>query len=80
MAKVDNIRNGLIDKIMSIRNKAFLEALDKLVSSSAASEEVVYLTDEQKEMLKMAEEDLKYGRVVSQEDMMKRHKQWLDEK
>ena len=65
---------------MSIRNKAFLEALDKLVSSSAASEEVVYLTDEQKEMLKMAEEDLKYGRVVSQEDMMKRHKQWLDEK
>jgi hypothetical protein len=33
MATVDNIRNGLIGKILSIRNKDFLVALDKLTNN-----------------------------------------------
>ncbi len=32
MTTVDKIRNGLIDKILTIKNKDFLEALDTLVS------------------------------------------------
>ena len=32
MATVDKIRNGLIDKILSIKNRDFLEALDKMIS------------------------------------------------
>lgn len=78
MATVDNIRNGLIAKILSIKNKDFLEALDKLISSSASESEIVELTDEQKIMLEMSEEDIKNGKLISQEAMDKRNLEWLN--
>jgi len=79
MATVDNIRNGLIDKILSIKNKDFLEALDTLVSSSAPESDIVELTDEQKIMLEMSEKDIKDGKLISQEAMDKRNLEWLNE-
>jgi len=78
MATVDNIRNGLIDKILSIKNKDFLEALDKLISSSASESEKIELTNEQKKMLEMSEKDIKDGRLISQEAMNKRNQEWLN--
>lgn len=80
MATVENIRNGLINKILTIRNKEFLEALDKMISSSRTESEFVELTNEQKEMLEMSEKDLEEGRVIAQEDMNKRNLKWLDGK
>lgn len=79
MATVDNIRNGLIDKIMSIKNKDFLLALDKLITSSSSESEIVELTKEQKIMLEMSEEDIKNGQLISQERMDKRNLEWLNE-
>lgn len=78
MATVDKIRNGLIEKILSIKNKEFLEALDKLITSSASELDMVELTDEQKEMLKMSENDVKAGKLISQEAMDKRNLEWLN--
>ncbi|PIQ15489.1 MAG: hypothetical protein COW67_08165 [Flavobacteriales bacterium CG18_big_fil_WC_8_21_14_2_50_32_9] len=78
MATVDNIRNGLIEKILSIKNRAFLEALDKLISSSTSETNIVELTDEQKIMLEMSEEDIKNGKLISQEAMDKRNLEWLN--
>ena len=78
MATVDKIRNGLIDKILSIKNKAFLEALDKLITSSASESDTVELTNEQKSMLEMSEEDIKKGKLISQEAMDKRNLEWLN--
>ena len=78
MATVDNIRNRLIDKILAIKNKDFLEALDKLISLSASDSEIVELTDEQKIMLEMSEEDIKNGKLISQEAMDKRNLEWLN--
>lgn len=78
MATVDKIRSGLIDKILSIKNKDFLVALDNLISSSSAENEVVELTAEQREMLEMSEADIKNGRLISQEAMNKRNLEWLN--
>ncbi len=78
MATVDNIRNGLIDKILSIKNRDFLEALDKLISSSASESDIVELTNEQKMMLELSEEDIKNGKLISQEAMDKRNLEWLN--
>lgn len=80
MATVDKIRNELIDKILAIQNKDFLEALDKLVSSTVSQDQPVSLSKEQKLMLEMSEEDIKNGRLVSQEEMVKRNLEWLNEK
>ena len=78
MATVDKIRTGLIDKILSIKNKDFLEALDKLISSSKSESEIVELTNEQKAMLEMSENDIKTGRLISQDAMNKRNLEWLN--
>ena len=78
MATVDKVRNELIDKILSIKDKEFLEALDKLVSSSVSESELIELTHEQKLMLKMSEEDIKTGKLISQEAMDKRNLEWLN--
>lgn len=78
MATIDNIRNGLIDKILSIKNKDFLQALDNLIASSSSSSELVELTNEQKTMLEMSEEDIKNGKLISQDAMNKRNLEWLN--
>jgi len=78
MATVDKIRTGLIDKILSIKNKDFLEALDKLISSSKSESEIVELTNEQKAMLEMSENDIKTGKLISQDAMSKRNLEWLN--
>jgi hypothetical protein len=78
MNSVEKIRNGLIDKILSIRNKDFLEALDKLITTSTAESEIVELTNEQKVLLEMSEQDVISGRLISQEAMDKRNMEWLN--
>ena len=78
MATVDNIRNGLIDKILSIKNKDFLVALDKLITSSSSESDIIELTKEQKIMLEMSEQDIKTGKLISQEAMDKRNLEWLN--
>ena len=78
MTAVDKLRTELIDKILSINNKDFLEALDKLISSSKAESKIVELTDEQKTMLEMSEQDIKSGKLISQEAMNKRNLEWLN--
>ncbi|MFK7832864.1 MAG: hypothetical protein AB8B52_06290 [Winogradskyella sp.] len=78
MATVDSIRNGFLEKIGSIKNKDFLKALDKLISSSASESEKIELTNEQKAMLEMSEKDIGSGRLISQEAMNKRNLEWLN--
>jgi len=78
MANVDNIRNELIDKILSIKNKDFLVALDKLISSSSSESEIIELTKEQKKMLEMSEKDIANGKLISQDAMDKRNLEWLN--
>lgn len=77
MAAVDDIRNELIDKILSIKNRDFLEALDKLVSSKTSESDIIELTSEQKAMLEMSEQDIKDGKLISQEAIDKRNLEWL---
>lgn len=78
MATVENIRKGLIKKILSIQNKDFLEALDQLISTSASDSELVNLTEKQKIMLEMSEDDIVNGELISQEAMDKRNMEWLN--
>ncbi len=78
MATIENLRNGLIEKILSIKNRDFLEALDTLISSSTTESNILELTDEQKAMLEMSEKDIKNGNLISQEAMDKRNLEWLN--
>lgn len=76
MKPVDTIRTSLIDKILAIQNADFLNALDNLVSSSSQANEVK-LTEEQKLMIQMSDEDISAGRVISQDILDRQDTEWL---
>ncbi len=78
MATVDKIRSQLIDKILAIKNRDFLEALDKLIASSISSSDLLELSAERKEMLEMSDDDIESGRLISQEAMNKRNLERLN--
>lgn len=77
MAQVDVIRNGIIDKLLTISDKDYLMALLRLVNNSAVQEEKIKLTKEQKLMLEMSEADIQNGRIISQNDLDKYDLEWL---
>ena len=77
MTAADNIRNNIIDKLLTISNKEYLSALYKLVSTSSVNEEVIQLSESQILMLNMSEEDIKNNRIVSQEELDKMDLEWL---
>jgi hypothetical protein len=77
MATVDNLRNSLIDKILTISNKDYLKALYDLVENSTIDKEVVKLTQEQILMLQMSEDDITKGKLISQADLDKSDLEWL---
>ena len=79
MAQVDVIRNGIIDKLLAISDKEYLIALLRLVDNSAVQGEKIKLTMEQKLMLELSENDIRNGRIISQDDLDKNDLQWLKE-
>jgi hypothetical protein len=79
MSQADIIRNGLIDKLLAISDKEYLLALSRLVESSAVNNEKIKFTPDQLLMLKMSENDISNGRVISQEELDKSDLKWLNE-
>lgn len=79
MAMVNQIKDDLIRKILSINDQDVLKALDNFLSNSISGEENVKLIVAQKEMLEMSEQDIKEGRLISQDAMIERNLEWLKE-
>jgi hypothetical protein len=77
MAQVDVIRNGIIDKLLTISDKEYLMALLRLVDNSSVEDDKIKLTKEQKLMLEMSEVDIQNGRTISQNDLDKNDLEWL---
>ncbi|MDB5123301.1 MAG: hypothetical protein JWP94_1430 [Mucilaginibacter sp.] len=77
MATVDTLRNKLIDKLLTISNKEYLLALNRLVETSTINNDPVKLTDEQILMLQLSDDDIQAGRTISQEQLDKNDLEWL---
>ncbi len=77
MATTDNLRNSIIDKLLTISNKDYLAAIYSLLEKSSVDKDVVKLTEEQMLMLQMSDEDIKKGRVISQKQLDQDDLQWL---
>ena len=77
MAQIDNLRNGIIEKILAISNKDYLKALYQLVDNSKLENKNVSLTDEQVLMLKLSDKDINNGRLISQNELDNQDLKWL---
>jgi hypothetical protein len=79
MATTDHIRNGIIDKLLTISNKNYLSALFQLVENSKVDKGLVKLTEEQTLMLKLSDKDIKAGKLIAQSQLDKNDLKWLKE-
>ncbi|MDI1234135.1 MAG: hypothetical protein PSX81_07635 [bacterium] len=77
MTTTDHIRNGIIEKLLTISNQDYLTALFQLVKNSPADKDIVKLTEEQIVMLKLSEKDIKEGKVIPQVQLDKSDLKWL---
>ena len=77
MDTADNIRNNIIDKLLTISNKEYLNALYKLISKSSVENDAIQLSEDQLLMLNMSEDDIKNNRIVSQKELDKMDLEWL---
>ncbi|MGK7390152.1 MAG: hypothetical protein ACNS60_07365 [Candidatus Cyclobacteriaceae bacterium M2_1C_046] len=80
MASTREIRNRLIDRLMAISNSDYLEALEKMIDSSNIQENSIVLTEEQKIMLAMSDDDIETGRLIDQDLLNRQELEWLKEK
>jgi hypothetical protein len=77
MTAADNIRNSIIDKLLTISNQDYLSALYQLVSTSKVDEEIIQLSEAQLVMLNSSEDDIKNNRLMSQDELDKMDLEWL---
>lgn len=77
METVDNIRNGIIDKLLTISNKDYLIALFQVIKNSTTDQDIVKLSEEQILMLKLSESDIKNGKLIPQIQLDKTDLEWL---
>ncbi|MDR6785249.1 hypothetical protein ABIE26_003948 [Pedobacter africanus] len=76
-SSLDNLRNSIMEKLMAISDKDYLVALNKLLESSTAENDVVKFSKEQIIMLEMSDEDIRKGDTITQEDLDKEDLKWL---
>jgi hypothetical protein len=80
MATSSEIRNRVIDSLMSIDNQEYLKALEKMIKSSNIEHSKVPLTEEQKIMLTMSDKDILNGKFIDQQTLNERELGWLTKK
>ncbi|MFY0652302.1 MAG: hypothetical protein JXQ96_09730 [Cyclobacteriaceae bacterium] len=80
MATSSEIRNRVIDSLMSIDNQEYLKALEKMIKSSNIEHSKIPLTEEQKIMLTMSDIDILNGKVIDQQVLNERELEWLTKK
>jgi len=77
MTALDNIKNQLIDKILVTNNEDLLMAIDSILKSTQ-SDPILKLNSHQIELLKMSEQDVKYGNIISETDLEREDAEWMD--
>ena len=79
VATVDNIRNSLISKLLTVKDQDILKALDKLISASTKDSKAE-LSKEQITMIEMGISDYEKGNVISQSELFEQEREWLRKK
>lgn len=77
MENLENLRASLVQKIFSTNNLNLLEAINKIFTSTEEEKKHI-LSENQKKLLLVAEEQIKYGEVVSDEELRKLDEEWMN--
>lgn len=78
MTAVDTLRNQIIGKLLTISDKSYLSAINTIVKEQSVTD-IVELSEEQKIMLQMSEDDIEKGRIILESELNKKDLKWLQE-
>ena len=78
MNSTDFLRSQVISKLLTVRDEKFLLALGELLDNNPVADEVIKLTDDQIQVLKLSDIDIEYNRIMSQEQLDEEDLQWLE--
>jgi hypothetical protein len=78
MTTIDNIRNEIIDDLLCISNEKYLLEIKNIIRNSGIAENQVLLAKSQIEMLNMGMDDIKNGRLISDQEAFKVDLEWLN--
>lgn len=73
----ERLRNSIIEKILSISDRNYLETLHRLIEKSSGSLDVFYLNEQQVALLNMSEKDIENGNIITQTDLDQHDMLWL---
>ena len=77
MATTNEIRNRVIDILMAINDHDYLKALEDMIKSSNVTQQSIPLTEEQRLMLSMSDQDIEAGRIIDQDTLDSQERKWL---
>lgn len=77
MATTEQIRNNLIDKLLTIRNRAVITALNKLLESTIKEKDIYKTSEQQKLILEASEIDIHNGDYFLDEEINQEEDLWL---
>jgi len=69
MTTLNGVKNSLIDKIIATKDERLLNAIACIIESTQ-SKEKVQLSLEQIEMLMISENDIKCGKLISEDELL----------
>ena len=75
---IEQIQQGIIDKILLLNNQDLLLAIDTLLGQSIRDIDVCKISDQQRQVLQVSEEDIKHNRLVSDEEVNREEDLWLN--
>lgn len=79
MASVAQLRNQLIDQLLTIDDKELLAALLKLIGAGSVSSGEVSLTELQNQALAQSDQEIAAGKLTAQKDVDADDLAWLDQ-
>lgn len=65
---------------MAIKDAEFLRALSDMIDRANVQEKAILLTEEQKAMLAMSEDDIREGKTIDHFTVNEREMEWLKRK
>ena len=80
MADMNHIKQKLIDRISESEDEKLLLSVEKLLATASGATKIYELSALEKELLHLSEEDIRYGRVISEEDLDAMDSEWMEEK
>ena len=75
----DNLRNIIIDKLLTISNMDYLTALHQLIEKSSATGNQIKLSQEQIALLQLSDKDIENNRLIPQDQIDKGDLEWIKE-